>query len=332
MFWLGRYAERAEALVRLLRVVSDRRADFPDGVNPAGTACLRSLLGALATVSGTHPGFQPDGADLGGELLALLTDTTRAGGLAFAVHRMRDAAYPVRDQLSGDTWLVLGALERELLDPAAGAALTSGTLSRVLTSLLALAGQAAEGMVRDQGWRFLDAGRRLERALQVCALLRATVTVSHDTATDSLLLESLLTAAESIITYRRRYRSHAQLATVLDLLLLDPENPRSVGYQVDRLGEDVAAVARRDGTTRLTEPERLLLETATALRLTDPAPLAEADAGGGRPGAAEFLDRVTGLLERAGEALDAEHFTHLLPQQPMPTPADAGTATHLRLV
>jgi uncharacterized circularly permuted ATP-grasp superfamily protein/uncharacterized alpha-E superfamily protein len=335
MFWLGRYAERAEALVRLLRVVSDRRADFPDGVNPAGTACLRSLLNALATISGTHPGFQQDGADIGGELLALLTDASRTGSLAFAVRRMRDAAYPVRDQLSGDTWLVLGALERELLDPAApagGAALTSGTLSRVLTSLLALGGLAGESMVHDQGWRFLDAGRRLERALQLCALLRATVTVGHDTATDSLLLESLLTSAESIITYRRRYRSHAQLSTVLDLLLLDPENPRSVGYQVDRLGEDIAAVARRDGVTRLTEPERLALETATALRLTDPAPLAERDPDGGRPGVTEFLDRVTGLLERTGEALDAAHFTHLLPQQPMPTPADAGTATHLRLV
>jgi len=335
MFWLGRYAERAETVGRLLRVVSDRRNDFPDGVNPAGTACLRSLLGALAQLTGTHPGFAPDDADISAALLDLLTDSSRTGSLAFAVRRMRDAAYPVRDQLSGDTWVVLGALERELLDPAdpaRGAALASGTLSRVLTSLLALSGLAAESMVHDQGWRFMNAGRRLERALQICALLRSTVAVAHDTATDSLLLESLLTSAESIITYRRRYRSHAQLSTVLDLLLLDPDNPRSVGHQIDRLSEDVAAVARRDGAGRLTEPERLVLEISTALRLTDLTPLAEANPDGGRPGIAAFLDRLTGLLERAGDALDTAHFTHLLPQQPMPTLADAGTATHLRLV
>lgn len=335
MFWLGRYAERAEALVRLLRVVSDRRNDFPDGVNPAGTACLRSLLAALTQLTGTHPGFQQDDADISRELLDLLTDSSRTGSLAFAVRRMRDAAYPVRDQLPGDTWLVLGALERELLDPAdpaRGAALATGTLSRVLTSLLALSGLAGDSMVHDQGWRFMGAGRRLERALQICALLRSTVTVSHDTATDSLLLESLLTSAESIITYRRRYRSHAQLGTVLDLLLLDPDNPRSVGYQVDRLSEHVAAIARREFAGRLTEPERLMLELSTALRLTDLTPLAESDPDGERPGIAAFLDRLTGLLERTGDALDAAHFTHLLPQQPMPTPADPGTANHLRLV
>jgi uncharacterized alpha-E superfamily protein len=178
----------------------------------------------------------------------------------------------------------------------------------------------------------MNAGRRLERALQICALLRSTVSVAHDTATDSLLLESLLTSAESIITYRRRYRSHAQLGTVLDLLLLDPDNPRSVGYQVDRLSEHVATIARRESAGRLTEPERLMLEISTALRLTDLTPLAEADPDGGRPGIAAFLERLSGLLERTGDALDAAHFTHLLPQQPMPTLADAGTSHHLRLV
>lgn len=333
LFWLGRYAERAEAVVRLLRVVGDRRNDFPDGVNPAGSACLRSLLTALTQVTGTHPGFANVDADVGAEMHALMTDTTRPGTLAFALRRLRDAAYPVRDQLSGDTWLVVGALERELLEssePAAAAA--SGTLARVLTSLLALGGLAAESMVRDQGWRFMDAGRRVERGIQLCSLLRSTVTVAHDTAADSLLLESVLTAAESIITYRRRYRSHAQLSTLLDLLLLDPDNPRSVGYQIDRLAENVAAVARRDVSGRLTEPERLVLETSTALRLTDLTPLADVDPDGRRAGLEAFLGRLVGLLERSGDALDAAHFTHLLPQHPLPAATGPGDPTLLRLV
>ncbi|MGH3827206.1 MAG: circularly permuted type 2 ATP-grasp protein, partial [Pseudonocardiaceae bacterium] len=168
LFWLGRYAERAEAMARLLRVVGDRRNDFPDRVNPAGSACLRSLLAAVTDLAKTPPGgdaHTPD-TDVDRELLALTLDAGRPGTLAFAVRCLRDAAYPVRDQLSADTWLVIGALERELLEPAAAGA-APGTLPRVLTSLLALGGLASEGMVRDHGWRFMDAGRRLERGIQV---------------------------------------------------------------------------------------------------------------------------------------------------------------------
>ena len=100
------------------------------------------------------------------------------GSLPCAVRRLRDSAYPVRDQLSGDTWLLLGALERELLDPVPSGT-APGRLARVLTSLLALSGLTSESMVHDLGWRFMTAGRRLERAMQMLTLLRATITVSH---------------------------------------------------------------------------------------------------------------------------------------------------------
>jgi uncharacterized circularly permuted ATP-grasp superfamily protein/uncharacterized alpha-E superfamily protein len=388
LFWLGRYAERAEALVRLLRVVEDRHNDFADRVSPAGTACVRVLLDALAGVSGVPmstttgeatPETEDTTTPVSGEarysatghsrgpvdtgLRLLLHDADRPGTLAFAVRRVRETAYPVRDQLSGDTWLVLGALERDLRTPddssdgrgdsegSPGDDPASGRLARVLRSLLALGGLAAESMVRDQGWRFLNAGRRLERALQLLRLLRGTLGAGHDTATDSLLLESVLTAAESIITYRRRHRSHARLDTVLELLLLDPDNPRSVAFQLERLGRDVAAVARRDpsaaGRGHLTSTERLVLEASSALRLTDlaplvtptaPAPTDPAHPAGPdgtpveRPELVALLDRLAELLERAGTALDAEHFTHLLPQRPMPTPVEPGRPTRLRVV
>ena len=138
-----------------------------------------------------------------------------------------------------------------------------------------------ESMERDLGWRHMDAGRRLERSLQVLALLRATVGEAHDTATDSLLLESVLTAAESIITYRRRYRSQAQLETLLDLLLVDEDNPRSVGHGLVRLADDLDAMPPgADG--RLREDQRHLLRVSTALRLCETASLAETDDHGRR--------------------------------------------------
>jgi uncharacterized circularly permuted ATP-grasp superfamily protein/uncharacterized alpha-E superfamily protein len=337
LVWLGRYAERAEATLRMLRVVHDRRNDFADGTNPAGVACVGVLLAALTQVTDTCPGFlaADNLAAPGDELQSLAIDGDRPGTLAFAVRRLVDAAHVARDQLSVDTWLVISSLQRDLLDVEV---LERATLQRVVTSLLALAGLAAESLVRDPGWRFMDAGRRIERGAQLTALLRATVTVERDAPTDSLILESLLIATESIITYRRRYRSRAQLQTLLDLMLLDPDNPRSLGYQLDRLLEDLGALPGHPGGGRVSESERLVLEAWTALRSVDTSALARATApGGSEPGAAgarEGLDGFLAMIEQrlyaAADVLAREHFTPVLPQRAVLTPADpeAARATH----
>jgi uncharacterized alpha-E superfamily protein len=232
----------------------------------------------------------------------------------------------VRDQLSADTWLVVGALDREILelhgpmhDPQA---VVSGALARVMQSLLALSGLSNESMVRDLGWRFMDAGARLERGVQLLSLLHTTVTDSRGTATDSLLLESVLTAAESILTYRRRYRSRAQLETLLDLLLLDDGNPRSLVFGLDRLREDLDAFpVAPDG--RLREEQRLVLEASTALRLADTEALAVQDGSANRPALDAFLMELRGKLLDAADAVDRAHFVHVLPRSSLVGPADS---------
>src|SRR5205807_2142834 len=100
-------------VVRLLRVVHDRRNDFAHTTNAAGKECLRALLVALTDVTGTAPGFAPGAPmldDPGVELEALAIDERRPGSLAHSVRRLLDAAYTVRDQLSLDTWLVISSL------------------------------------------------------------------------------------------------------------------------------------------------------------------------------------------------------------------------------
>jgi uncharacterized alpha-E superfamily protein len=306
-------------------VVYERRSDFQGSANPAGVQAFRALLAALTSVTTTYPGFIGDGAHArlrspGKELFALVVDDQRVGSLAHAFRRLLDAAYAVRDHLSTDTWLVVGVLDREILalqastgprsDPQAA---VHGALQRVMQSLLALAGLGAESMVRDPGWRFMDAGRRIERSIQLLALLQATLTQVRDTATDSLMLESVLIATESIITYRRRYRSHAQLETVLDLLLVDPINPRSLAYQLDRLGEaiDTMPPAAR-GVLRV--EQKLVIEASTTLRLADTASLIGTDDEGRRPELELFLGHLLQLLSAGADAMDRAHFTHLLPQ------------------
>ncbi|MBV9665186.1 MAG: circularly permuted type 2 ATP-grasp protein [Actinobacteria bacterium] len=327
-FWMARYAERADAMVRLLRVTHERRNEFQHGMSTAGLECMRELLAALTRVTASYPGFVGEGAEEhlrepGPELQSLAVDDARPGSLAFAVHRLLEAAYAVRDQLSMDTWLVVSSLPREVLEAGS---LGRGTLGRVLASLLALAGLEGESMVRDPGWRFMDAGRRIERADQLTNLLRAIVVAEREPATDSLLLESLLTAAESIITYRRLYRSRAQLETVLDLLLLHPDNPRSLVFQVDRLLEDVRTLPGGRVPARVSAAEKHALETSTVLRLADTALLASVGPHGTRPELDEFLARISDGLRLTAAAIAEAHFTHLLPQRSMLTPADPGGA------
>ena len=102
----------------------------------------------------------------------------------------------------------------------------------------------------------------------LASLVRSTVVPVRGVGAESLMLESLLVAGESIITYRRRYRSRAQLETVLDLLLLEPDNPRSLAYQLDQLTEGVERAAR-PSQVRLSDEERLVLEVSTMLRVAD---------------------------------------------------------------
>ncbi|HEY6532589.1 MAG TPA: circularly permuted type 2 ATP-grasp protein, partial [Acidimicrobiales bacterium] len=330
LFWLSRYAERAEDLVRQIRVASDRLLEFAPRTNPAGNGCLAVLLAALTQTSGTHPGFTGDDAlpraeDPGPELRALLVDGDLQGSVAHSVRSLLNAAAQVRDQLSNDTWLVIGHLERDLaaLDRLPFAA-DASALGRVMAAMLALSGLSAESMVRDDGWQFMEAGRRLERALQVCSLLGATITTRRDPATDSLIIESVLTASESIVTYRRRYRSHAQVETMLDLLLLESTNPRSLTYQVVHLAEAVGAMPDA-GVLLQHDIDSVVDELRTLVALADTNLLARVDGEDEAdleaiPDASRlrlwaFLGDVSTLLIRLGELLDAAHFDHQLPQR-----------------
>jgi uncharacterized alpha-E superfamily protein len=160
------------------------------------------------------------------------------------------------------------------------------------------------------------------------------MTTEHDAGTESLMLESVLTAAESIITYRRRYRSHAHLETMLDLLLLDPDNPRSLSHQLDLLLEDVRALPVAAGAPRVSEAEKHALETSTILRLADTAVLARSQPGaasgdgGGRSRRelTRFLGRVIDGLHATADAIAEANFTEQLPQRSVLTPADPGAA------
>jgi uncharacterized alpha-E superfamily protein len=270
--------------------------------------------------------------------------------VAHSVAHVFEAMEEVRDQLSVDTWLMVGRLQGELErlqaasgghraaddhrsaagppDDAASDEATTAVLNDLLQGLLALAGLAGESMVRDDGWHFLEAGRRLERALQVVALLGATLTSERGVAAESLVLESVLTAGESIITYRRRYRSRARVATVLELLLADGGNPRSLRFQLDALAASLAvlegdgATATFDDTGQPARASAHLAMLAASVRALDAEELAAADGRGRRAALEAFVALVRAGLSRTADALEVELFTHPLPVHAVVTPVE----------
>jgi uncharacterized alpha-E superfamily protein len=330
LFWLGRYAERAEATARLLRAANTRRVEFEHSRPGPGVQALRTLLVTLTRVTTTFPGFVGDQSEQllerpENELLSLIVDPSRNGSVANSVQRLLDASESVRDQLSIDTFLMVGALQRELTQLATTPELQEDSvqwaLGRALQALLALAGLGSESMVRDPAWRFLDTGRRVERALQIVNLLGAALGVERDGPTDSLVLESVLTSAESIITYRRRYQSRARPDTVLDLLVGAADNPRSVRFQLDLLVGHLTELehASAGHGSRALAIARGALEAVSTM---SSAHLAFVDDDHVRPELERFTAAIRASLHQLADAIDAENFGRLLPHRSVLTPTD----------
>lgn len=314
MFWLGRYAERTEDLVRLLIVALSRVDDFRFRPEHLGAGCVPVLLSAVSQVSGTSP-FGPD-VDPNHRIRELMLDAGENGSVAQSLGGLRESARSVRDQLSGDTWMVLAGTDRavgELADaPVEAGMLLASAQSEVLTGMLSLSGLISENMIRDPGWYFLDLGRRIERAQQVVALLRATLTRSHSSAVDSVVVEAVLAASESGVTYRRRYRGRIQIATTLELLLLDVGNPRSLAYQVAAARTDLRALPDSSGTSR---PQRRLEEIDATLRRTRPEELEHTDSEGLRTELDALLGTLADTLRATADAVATQHFWHPSPMQ-----------------
>jgi uncharacterized circularly permuted ATP-grasp superfamily protein/uncharacterized alpha-E superfamily protein len=239
LYWLGRYAERADAMARLARTALAR---LPDGVEPSET--LVAALRAQARVAAaTADNVAEMKRDRFGTICALIFDGDTQGSLTDTLRSVHRVARAIRDRLSSDTWRIITAIGEELRDAEAWSSAinttgaVAGLLDRIVSLLAALSGLVMDSMSRGHGWRFLEMGRRLERALSLAVTIDATLTSARPA--EPVLLEALLEAADSAITYRRRYLASIHTAPVLDLLFTDPTNPRSVVFQLAALLEHV---------------------------------------------------------------------------------------------
>jgi uncharacterized circularly permuted ATP-grasp superfamily protein/uncharacterized alpha-E superfamily protein len=318
LFWLGRYAERAEAMARLARHLLGRLADVGDaGIASSLSPALPSLFEVLATATESEP---LTSAPPMAWLARALCSSAPAGSLHNTLRAAVRSAAAVRDRLSADTFRVLGALGDETLRAEGLAEHHSlGTLTafldRVISSLSALSGLAMESMTRGHGWRFLDMGRRLERALQLLSLLRAAFASGAES--DGALLETLLAVADSSITYRRRYLAGLHPAAVVDLLLVDDSNPRAVLFQIAALRDHLLYLPREATQARLRPEERLALGALTRLQLLDVIPVCQPRSDGKRPAIHAILGEIEADLTLLSEQLCGGYLNHALMARPL---------------
>ncbi|HEV3004297.1 MAG TPA: circularly permuted type 2 ATP-grasp protein [Pirellulales bacterium] len=321
LYWLGRHVERAEGAARLLRSIVAR---LTGEAEPFGMAELAVLLRALADQGQTRPEFVLHTAgeavpQAEHETLAFIFDERRAGGLRATLAAIHRLASVVRDRISLDSWRILNRVEQDFphVYPLAGMQLgdVHALLNQMVLNLSAFAGLGTESMTRGPGWRFLDMGRRLERALHALALLRSTL--NRATADENAVLESLLEIADSSMTYRNRYLTILQLPPVLDLLMTDETNPRSVAYQLVALARHVENLPREQADPLLSAEQRIMTALLAGLRLADIDTLCHVDQEGERKALDRLLARLAGQLRSLSDRITHTYLVHAGPSRQM---------------
>jgi uncharacterized circularly permuted ATP-grasp superfamily protein/uncharacterized alpha-E superfamily protein len=301
LFWLGRYVERLEAAVRTARSIL-ARVFQEDSARAEGLNAGFAILSALGYLSATRT------ATAEAEVLTMLYSAEASHGLIAHVHNVRRLAWLLRDRISPDAWLILNELDQQFSSPSAVSELRTGAaqdlLNRAVLTLSAFGGMVMEGMTRGDGWRFLEIGRRLERALQMTELLRASVPTGDGASGGAL--EAVLEIADSAITYRSRYLTSLQTDLMLDLLLVDEANPRSIAFQLARLREHVDQLPASQQAIRRPQEARLALALLTAVQLADVRQLARRD---GKLREA-LLGRLIADLGALSDRLTQAYFIH----------------------
>jgi len=302
LFWFGRYSERCDDSARLLRIMLAR---YVDGDDPQALQSAVSLGESLMLL--------PDEGELPERLLAALLGEDWSFSLRSNLQRLQWAASQVRGKLSRENWQALVELQREALEletsePDFGEMLDF--LNRLVMSLAALSGFALDDMTRDEGWRFLMMGRRLERLQFLSSSLAAFL--RSEAVFDQAGLEWLLELGNSSITYRSRYLAVAQLIPVLDLLLLDEQNPHAVLFQLKLVARTLKRLNDDFGAPRdMALPELVTRLSRFDLRCLENPLFGDTSLRSALDGLADLLQEVADVSGQVSDRLALRHFAHV---------------------
>ncbi|HSB22966.1 MAG TPA: circularly permuted type 2 ATP-grasp protein [Burkholderiaceae bacterium] len=313
LFWLGRYTERAEFIVGLVRTALET-------LRPA-SAAVREWLGELVQ----RHGLVPEGTPTPSQSLrvferALAHALPAAAGVTSVGYNLRalvTCGQSLRERLSPDHWRLLQELDDHFEQHIASALALSareggtapvadvvGVLGRTATHLAAVTGAQTDRMVRDDGWRLMSVGRQIERLDTLCHALARGLELGLASGDEGFDL--LLGLFDSVITYRARFQARREMLPLLDLLVFDTDSTRSVAWVARTLRDRLRKLARHDG--------------AWAYEVTDPLPapetwsverMAQLDDSGRPAELIAALHRTVAAARELSDAIGNRLFAHV---------------------
>ena len=311
VFWLGRYVERAENIARILRPMISRvrRAE------EAEFGCLIRLHSCLESRHSKLPKAKdrrPTSLELEQEMISAMTDVKRPDSLASTLAEVSRVGGNVRERLSADMMFLIGQLRDSIqIEHSSQSLEYPAMLTACLELLSAFSGMERENINRGFGWLFLTIGRRLERAIYLTRQLREITRPLAEQ--DWSLLECLLEVADSSMTYRTRYYTTLQPVAVLDVLMADETNPRSLDFQLSHLVDLYQKLPRHQPDDLQAMRDALALLRSFDLReLKYPLPGAAtvASSSDGLSRLEHFLRELERLLPSWSNNLSSRYFSH----------------------
>ena len=318
LFWMGRYGERLDTRGRLLREALARL--LQDERPETGSQLMPDLLRALeipldpADLEGEAPSnsrFSREYIAIRDRLLQMFSDDLPDGLPVLFGHFVRNSR-AVRDHLGDDTWRAINSLRQHFnsMSRARGVVVGQRHLEAMVLDLAAFFGLCNETMPHHYGWRFLDIGRFLERAIGSLELLKLALLTADEPGIP--LWEVVLATTDNLTVYRRRYRSQLHPLAILDLLLFDEANPRSIGYMLKRLGSQIAKLPSPGSSPYRNQEQRLIIQATSALHLVDIETLSDLEGSvSARKALNELLDQLIQPMAELSNAITHSHFSHV---------------------
>jgi len=316
LLWLGRYAERVEGIARFVRALLPSLSgeeDFGRAVSLETATSLLMGLGYLPPETAT--------ASLGEQyrqvqrwLTEMVFDSSQTSLLRWNLKEMRRTAWHLKERLSIDTWRVLQQLESQFSgffpsNPEDRYLAGMDLLDGVIVTLSAFSGLLMESTTRGFGWRFLEIGRRLERALQSAELLASGL--SSAPVEMEAHLQILLQIADSSITYRSRYPTILQADLLLEVLLTDETNPRSIAFQLVTLEQHVIGLQELQDEGHEGVERELASRCVAAIRGVSAPDISRRDALGRFAALDELIGTLRETLYEISDALTSTYLSHL---------------------
>jgi uncharacterized alpha-E superfamily protein len=302
LFWLGRYVERAEARARLARAAFTRAIEEDGGEETHATQILTAAL---------HVAGSPTGPASRAAFIQGVIGDEESGGVRGFLAQVHNLARIHRERLSPDSWRILENIHQRVARHKPGSDESArgwlDLLNDLVVTLAAFIGLSADSMMHSQAWRFLDMGRRLERAVFLAALLRDTLV---NPGTDAALLEAILEITESAFPYRRRYLMQLETEAIADLLVADENNPRGVAFQLATIAKHLAALPH-DATHPSCEHDNELLSGLRAsVQMANLNELCTVPTGQRREGLAALLSDIFERATLLSDAVAHLYFSH----------------------